>query len=63
MLEHVLARMSHVPEKPQLYVCDDCYTVHAGVHDGEHNFQPPQQCGACEGSTFYRIENYPKHEG
>lgn len=53
--------MSHVPERPQLYVCDDCYVVHAGIHDEAHKFSPPEHCSVCESETFYELENYPKH--
>lgn len=55
--------MAHVPQTPQMYVCSECYVVHAGVHTEEHDFKPPEKCGACEGGEFYEMENYPKHPG
>lgn len=53
--------MAHQPEDPTLYVCSNCHVVHAGIHDEEHEFRPPTQCGACDSDEFYVSTQYPKH--
>ncbi|WP_435348493.1 hypothetical protein [Haloarchaeobius sp. HRN-SO-5] len=53
--------MSHVPEVPELFVCADCYVVHAGIHDEAHHFRPPDSCSVCESESFYEMSKYPKH--
>lgn len=50
--------MSHTPERPRLYVCENCNVVHAGHHspEGQHHFEPPEECGACGSDGFVEIE-------
>lgn len=54
--------MSHVPERPQLYVCDDCHVVYAGTHEEGHTFSSPERCSVCENDSFHRIQDYPRSE-
>lgn len=57
--------MAHVPETVQQYVCANCQSVHAGtpihVSAGEHSFEPPDRCGACEASSFVPMEDWVHH--
>lgn len=56
--------MSHTPEWPELYVCEECRAVYAGIHeegDQEHEYHPPESCSACGNDTFIEIERIRSH--
>jgi hypothetical protein len=56
--------VAHSPEQPDLYVCDDCQTVHAGTvvghADSGHTYEAPDGCGACAASAFTRLVDWPR---
>ncbi|EMA43997.1 hypothetical protein [Halococcus saccharolyticus] len=56
--------MSHVAEKPELYVCRDCQSVFVGdVSEGstpeDHTYSAPGECSGCGNTEFIEIEEYP----
>ena len=54
--------MSHTPERPELYVCTDCQSVHAGTVSGgpeDHQYDAPDDCAACGNTEFIEMEDYP----
>lgn len=57
--------MSHVPEEPTRYVCENCQVVHAGTPDhvsgGDYEFDPPESCGACGETAFVEINSWIHH--
>jgi len=57
--------MAHVPESVTTYVCEHCQVTHAGTpihHDsGEHSFEPPEACGACEATAFVQASDWVHH--
>jgi len=57
--------MAHSPEEVKRYVCEHCQTIHAGtpVHlgAGQHDFEPPESCGACGESSFVAIRDWIHH--
>lgn len=51
--------MAHVPHYPQLYVCEACNAVYAGIEiedDPARQYRPPDDCAACGATEFVRIE-------
>nr|WP_254769302.1 hypothetical protein [Salinilacihabitans rarus] len=54
--------MAHAPERPEKYVCTACQTMHAGTvassADGEHQYEPPDECGCCGGTELVPEENW-----
>lgn len=53
--------MSHVPEKPEEYVCMNCQVIYAGSvtkTDGEHHFHPPDDCPVCGDPEFVERTTY-----
>lgn len=59
--------MAHSPERPKLYVCNACQTVHAGTvvehTESGHRYEPPDGCGACDGNEFTLLEDWAHHHG
>lgn len=56
--------MSHVPERPEEYVCTNCQVIYAGtVHsdDGGHHFSPPENCIGCDDPHWVELEAYVSH--
>jgi hypothetical protein len=57
--------MAHSPESVTQYVCANCQVTHAGIpiHEGpgDHNFDPPEVCGACSESTFIDMQDWIRH--
>jgi hypothetical protein len=57
--------MSHTPDLPEQYVCEQCQSIHAGtvtgVDDGTHHFEAPAECAACGSTTFVRFEQWVHH--
>ncbi|WP_135663175.1 hypothetical protein [Halorhabdus rudnickae] len=60
--------MSHTPDDPEQYVCESCQITHVGtpIHEpgtdfAEHDYEPPDACGACGGTSFVRIEEWAHH--
>ena len=54
--------MSHTPERPELYVCTGCQSVHAGTVSGgpeDHRYDAPESCAACGSTEFIEMEDYP----
>ncbi|EMA46407.1 hypothetical protein C448_06488 [Halococcus morrhuae DSM 1307] len=54
--------MSHTPERPKLYVCTGCQSVHAGTVSGgpeDHRYDAPGECAACGSTEFVEMEDYP----
>lgn len=59
--------MAHVPDSPELYVCESCQNVYAGtVKDDpdlvDYAYDAPEECAACGSTAFVEIEEYP-HRG
>lgn len=58
--------MAHVPELPELYVCENCHGVYAGTVTGgtaaDHTYEAPTECAACGNTDFVGIEGYPYFE-
>lgn len=57
--------MAHVPESVQMYVCDNCQATYAGtpikVAMGQHDFEPPSDCGTCTDATFVQLSDWIRH--
>lgn len=57
--------MSHVPELPTQYVCEECNSIYAGIVSGgsrgNHTYTPPEECAACGSHEFIEITQYPVH--
>lgn len=57
--------MAHSPERPAMYVCTACQTVHAGTvaehTDSGHRYEAPNGCGACAASDseFVKLSDWP----
>ncbi|WP_410765494.1 hypothetical protein [Haloferax sp. DFSO60] len=57
--------MSHTPELPERYVCDNCHVIYAGTvthEDGEFHYSEPVECAACGSTHFVIIEQYVRHK-
>ncbi|WP_224449343.1 hypothetical protein [Haloprofundus salilacus] len=53
--------MSHVPERPSEFVCQDCHLIYAGnvVGSGENRrYDPPNHCAACHSENFVALSEY-----
>ncbi|WP_170178712.1 hypothetical protein [Halapricum salinum] len=54
--------MSHQPDRPREYVCEDCLSVHAAVvhgQPGDRHYEAPDECAACGSDDFVDINEYP----
>lgn len=54
--------MAHVPEETERYVCTNCQIMHAGtpIHEGpgDHSFEAPANCGACNEDAFVELSDW-----
>ncbi|ACV48775.1 MULTISPECIES: hypothetical protein [Halomicrobium] len=57
--------MAHSPENVVEFVCSNCQVTHAGtpVHRsaGDHQFEPPEACGACGATAFVPTSEWIHH--
>jgi hypothetical protein len=57
--------MAHSPEQVVEFVCESCQVTHAGtpIHlsAGQHEFEPPESCGACGATEFVQTEEWIHH--
>ncbi|XVH32282.1 hypothetical protein ACNS7O_03610 [Haloferacaceae archaeon DSL9] len=51
--------MAYQPERPRLYVCEQCRLVYAGHrNDKQEQHTPPARCVVCEQDDFMELERY-----
>lgn len=57
--------MAQSQETVEQFVCESCQVMHAGtpihISAGEHDFEPPESCGACGASEFVSASNWIHH--
>ncbi|WP_224335190.1 hypothetical protein [Haloprofundus halobius] len=55
--------MSHVPERPHEFVCENCHLIYAGTvvrsDENEHHYESPTECAACGSTAFVELDAYP----
>ncbi|WP_101298154.1 hypothetical protein [Halegenticoccus soli] len=55
--------MSHSPERPVEFVCENCHVIYAGTvfreEGGGHRYEPPEECAACGAREFVELTQYP----
>ncbi|WP_129116377.1 hypothetical protein [Halegenticoccus tardaugens] len=54
--------MSHSPERPVEYVCENCHVIYAGTvirTDEGHRYEPPDECAVCGAREFVELTQYP----
>jgi hypothetical protein len=56
--------MSHVPDRPVEFVCDNCHVIYAGtvIRDdrNDRRFEPPEECAACGATEFVELSQYTR---
>jgi hypothetical protein len=53
--------MSHQPEIPTRYVCENCQSVYVGTahrESGNYRYTPPDECAACESDVFVELAQW-----
>ncbi|WP_168191207.1 MULTISPECIES: hypothetical protein [Haloprofundus] len=55
--------MSHVPERPREFVCENCHLIYVGTTTGgegtDRHYEPPTECAACGSTSFVELDAYP----